>query len=233
MGSVVMGWNMALYDRTRVRAASRARPRREGVRLLQSPIGSDPDVRGRLRAFYHLLLFLGIFVGIFLAIAQATHWPNLSLETQVDIAAPAPTVWAVASDLRGYPAWNRFIPRASGPLTKGGRLSLYIDPPRGLPMTVHPKVLEYDSTGMLRWRGRVLAPGFFDSEHLLEVAPLDSTHARFTQNETFTGILVPFLAPSLNGGVKRGLLEMNAALKKRAESVARASGAPASPAPAP
>lgn len=193
--------------------------------MLQTPMGSDPDVRGRLRTFYHLLLFLGIFVGVFLAIAQATHWPNLSIETQIDIAAPAARVWSVACDLEGYPQWNRFIRRADGPLAKGGRLSLYIDPPHGLPMTIHPKILDYDPTGTLRWRGRILAPGIFDSEHLLEVAPLDSTHARFTQNETFTGILVPFLAPTLNGGMKRGFEQMNQALKQRAEAFAAADSA--------
>lgn len=196
------------------------------MRQLPTPIGSEPDVRGRLRTLYHVFLFLGIAVGILLAVSQATHWPSLTLETQVDIAAPVSRVWAVASDLSAYPRWNRFIPRASGVLAKGEKLSVTLDPPRGLPMTFRPRVLEYDSTGTLRWRGRLLAPGIFDGEHLLEAAPLDSTHSRFTQNETFTGLLVPFLAPTLNGSVKRGFVEMNLALKQRVESNALADSAP-------
>lgn len=191
-------------------------------------MGSDPDVRGRLRTLFHLFLFLGIAFGMLLAISQATHWPRLSIETQIDIAAPAPKVWSIVSDLGGYSRWNRFIPRATGPIAKGKHISIYIDPPRGLPMTVHPKILDYDSTGLLRWRGRVLVAGIFDGNHLLEVAPLDSTHARFTQNETFTGLLVPFLAPTLNGSVRHGFLEMNEALKQRAEAsvIADTAGGP-------
>ncbi|MGE5176356.1 MAG: SRPBCC family protein [Hyphomicrobiales bacterium] len=202
--------------------------------MFQTPTGSDPDIRGRLRTLFHLFLFLGIVLAILLAISQATHWPRLSLETQIDIAAPAAKVWPIVTDFGAYAQWNRFIPRASGLLAKGKRLAIYIDPPRGLPMEVHPKILAYDSTGTLRWRGRVLAAGIFDGDHLLEVAPLDSTHARFTQNETFTGLLVPFFAPTLNGSVRRGFLEMNQALKQRAEAavIADTAGGP-SPAPAP
>ncbi|HEX7077988.1 MAG TPA: SRPBCC domain-containing protein [Candidatus Eisenbacteria bacterium] len=193
--------------------------------MIQSPMGSDPDVRGRLRSLSHLFLFVAIALGVLLAIAQATHWPRLDLETHIDIAAPADRVWAIASDLASYPQWNRFMPRATGLLRKGGRLDVSIDPPHGPAMTVHPKILDYDPSGTLRWRGRVLAPGVFDGEHLLEVAPLDSTHARFTQNETFTGILVPFFTPTLNGSVKRGFIQMNEALKRRAEAAYRAGSA--------
>jgi hypothetical protein len=61
------------------------------------------------------------------------------------------------------------------------------------------------------------APGLFDGEHIFTIEPLGTGRVRFTQRETFTGLLVPLLARMLDTGTQHGFEEMNKALKARAE----------------
>ena len=133
------------------------------------------------------------------------------------VFAPPARVWAVLSDFSAYPEWNKFIPEASGTLEKGARLTVRIAPPGGVPMTISPKIIHLEPGSRLTWRGRLIAPGVFDGEHDFVVASRDSYVTQFTQTETFRGVLVPLFASSLNRNVHAGFLEMNKALKTRAE----------------
>src|SRR5580700_5479520 len=53
------------------------------------------------------------------------------IDTSVDIAAPAETVWGVLTDLGCYPLWNPFITRIAGDLRVGQRLTVRLQPPNG------------------------------------------------------------------------------------------------------
>ena len=86
-------------------------------------------------------------------------------------------------------------------------------------MTLTPKIIQLMPGSRLTWRGRLFAPGVFDGEHDFSLAARDSYVTRFTQSETFKGILVPLLAPSLNRNVHVGFEQMNAALKRRVEGL--------------
>ena len=86
-------------------------------------------------------------------------------------------------------------------------------------MTLTPKIIQLEPGSRLTWRGRLFAPGIFDGEHGFVVAARDSYVTRFTQSETFKGILVPLLAPSLTRNVRAGFEQMNRALKRRAEGL--------------
>lgn len=191
------------------------------------PYEEHLDIHDRLRRLYYVLLGIVIGVALVLGIAQATGWPRMTLTSEVTIFAPQDRVWAVLSDFSAYPEWNAFMPEASGTLEKGKRLTVRIAPPGGVPMTLTPKVLLVTPGSRLTWRGRLFAPGVFDGEHDFVVAAQDSTVTRFTQSETFKGILVPLLAPSLNRNVHAGFNQMNEALKERAERLAAAEATPA------
>ena len=196
------------------------------------------DVHDRLRRLYYVLLGIVIVVTLVLGIAQATGWPRMTLTSEVVIFAPPAQVWAVLSDFAAYREWNPFIPEAAGTLEKGARLTVRIAPPGGVPMTLSPKVILLERGSRFTWRGRLFAPGVFDGEHDFAVATRDSYVTRFTQSETFKGILVPLFAPSLNRNVHAGFKQMNQALKRRAErrptstpTVAPDSALSSSPAP--
>jgi hypothetical protein len=83
-------------------------------------------------------------------------------------------------------------------------------------MTFKPRVLRVTPGRELRWRGKVLFPGLFDGEHYFEIAP-HADGARFNHSEEFSGLMVGLMSSSAFENVRRGMEEMNAALKVRAE----------------
>ena len=135
------------------------------------------------------------------------------LEHITDIPAPTEEVWAVLTDTGSYAEWNPFIRKLEGPWARGARLAVAIKAGKR-EMSFRPPVLEYDEGRLIRWRGRLLLPGIVDGEHELRVEPLDTGTSRFTQRETFRGLLVPFLRGTLED-TDRGFAEMNEALRQR------------------
>jgi hypothetical protein len=143
-----------------------------------------------------------------------------NLVSEIDISASPSQVWEVLSDLPAYQEWNPFILRADGAAEVGTRLTLRMQPVGGRVSTLHPTVLEVQPGSRLRWLGRVGVPGVLDAEHPLTIEPLDDGGSRLRQDEEFRGVLVPFLARSLDRGTLPAFHAMNAALKERAEKVA-------------
>jgi hypothetical protein len=142
-----------------------------------------------------------------------------SLHTAIDIDASAERVWDVLTDFDAYPEWNPFITRIAGTPRVGERLDIRLQPPGGMGITLHPKVLEVVPARTLRWLGRLMLPGIFDGEHHFELEPLGPNRTRLIQDERFTGLLVGLFASSLDQHTLAGFHAMNAALKARAEGL--------------
>src|SRR6266571_5128047 len=87
----------------------------------------------------------------------------------------------------------------------------------GRVMSFKPKMVNVETNREMSWLGRLLIPGLFNGEHSFTIEALDEKGVRFVQHEKFTGLLVPFMAKSLDRNTKRGFEEMNRALKERAE----------------
>src|SRR3712207_6521883 len=119
------------------------------------------------------------------------------LSARVDIQAAPERVWEVLTDLAGYPEWNPFIVRALGVVAPGRRLTLTMQPVGGRAMTLRPRLVVVASGRELRWRGVLGVPGLMDAEHTFLLQPL-AHGTRLIQQETFRGVLVPFLAGSLD-----------------------------------
>jgi hypothetical protein len=139
------------------------------------------------------------------------------LHSAIEIAAPAGRVWEILTDFADFPQWNPFIRRARGNPVKGERLEVMMQPSGARGMTFSPTVLKVEADRELRWIGHLFVTGLFDGEHIFTIEPLGSGRVRFTQQEIFTGLLVPLLARMLDTDTRRGFEEMNRALKARAE----------------
>ena len=139
------------------------------------------------------------------------------ISTEIEINAPAGSVWTVLTDFQRYPEWNPFIPDAQGDVREGARLRVRIEPPGGRGMTFRPTVRRVREDRELRWLGHLFVPGLFDGEHIFELESAGEGTTRFVQRERFKGILVPILWGSLETNTRRGFEEMNAALKARVE----------------
>jgi hypothetical protein len=139
------------------------------------------------------------------------------IHSHIEIEASAQRVWEVLTDFETYPLWNPFIPSLVGAARPGNRLTVEIRPPGRRAMRFNPVVLVADPGRELRWLGHVILPGLFDGEHVFTVAPLATGSVRFSQRETFRGLLVPLMPRSMWDATRRGFDEMNDALKRRVE----------------
>lgn len=139
------------------------------------------------------------------------------LITNIEIDAPAESVWKVLIDFSRYNQWNPFIRSISGEAKQGGMLEVFIQPPGGNGMTFHPVILALHPERELRWMGRLLLPGIFDGEHQFKIEPIGDNQTRFVHCEVFSGFLVPFLWSSLDKQTRQGFEEMNRALKIQVE----------------
>ena len=142
------------------------------------------------------------------------------LSTHVGIEATPERVWEVLTDLAAYPEWNPFIVRAEGTVGPGRRLTLTMQPAGGRAMTLRPRLVEVAVHRELRWRGRLVLPGLMDAEHTF-LLRAQGGGTRLVHQETFRGVLVPFVAASLDRNTLPAFVAMNEALKRRAEDPAR------------
>jgi len=139
------------------------------------------------------------------------------LFTEIEIRASAERVWQILTDFEKYPEWNPFLRRTIGEIENGAKLNVFMQPSGSGGITMKPRVIKLLPERELRWLGHLFIPGLFDGEHAFIIEALGPERVRFIQREIFTGILIPLLARKLDVDTKRGFLEMNNALKIRAE----------------
>ena len=140
-----------------------------------------------------------------------------NIHTVIDISASSERIWEVLTDFASYPQWNPFIITASGVPTVGLKLVISVRQSPSSSMTFKPKVLISEPKQELRWRGSLLMPGIFDGEHSFRLETIGPQLVRFTQDEKFSGFLVPLLWGSMGAKTQKGFESMNNALKQRAE----------------
>jgi len=140
------------------------------------------------------------------------------ITTTIDIDAPAARVWDILTDFAAYPSWNPFVLSIAGVQDVGATLSVTVQPSGGSVMSFNPRLIVYEASSELRWKGRVLIPGIFDGEHSFELSPLGPGRVRFAHCEIFTAILAALIFRGrLRRGTEEGFVQMNEALKRRAE----------------
>ena len=140
-----------------------------------------------------------------------------TLSTSIEIAADARAVWNILKDFEKYGEWNPFIRSIEGEKTINSRVKVFLQPSATKGMRFRPKLLEFSEESRIRWIGRLWIPRLFDGEHSFSITKNPDGMVKFTQEETFGGILVPLLRKGLEKDTKRGFEEMNRALKARSE----------------
>lgn len=154
-----------------------------------------------------------------LAIAYgAGRFAGPSLYTEIEIDAPASTVWAEFSDTANYPGWNPFVKRLSGDLEPGNRLEVTIQAEGNSPMNFTPEVLVAEKNHELRWVGRLGFKGIFDGEHYFILEETEEGTTLFRHGENFTGVLAHVVLPLIRKDTQTGFEAMNEALKTRVEN---------------
>lgn len=137
----------------------------------------------------------------------------------IEIDAGPSEVWKVLAETDRFGEWNPFIRRLDGALARGERIVAEITPPGGRAMKFRPTVLAAEPGRELRWLGHLGVPGVFDGEHAFRIEATGDGGSRFTQSESFSGLLVRPFAKALDK-TEAGFRQMNEALRERVEAAA-------------
>lgn len=143
-----------------------------------------------------------------------------TIRTTIDIDAAPEVAWQVLTDFDAHARWNPFMPHLAGEATVGTRLTVELAPPGRRPMTFRPTVTAVEPGRLLEWLGRLGLPGVFDGRHRFEIEPRPGGTTRFTQSETFRGLLVPLLWRSISGPTTAGFEQLDRAFADRCRAVA-------------
>jgi hypothetical protein len=138
----------------------------------------------------------------------------MEIHTSIIIDAPAFSVWNLLTDLASYSRWNPFITRIEGELKQGGRLDMEMKLEKVI--AIDPVVQDVQLERQISWLDKSTG-NLFVAEHRLEIQTLAHDRVTFFQIASFTGPIVSLLEEKLETGFRKGLEEMNAALKKVAE----------------
>jgi hypothetical protein len=143
---------------------------------------------------------------------------GLRIEHRVGVQAPAAVIWEVISDFKSWPAWNRLYPKASGDIHIGSVLDVTLALPGEAPRDIHPIVLEWVPDSQLHWRLTMLG-GLVKTTRYFEIETLAEGSCIVSNGEIVGGLMGPRLGKRMGRTIYRAFVEMNEALKARAESL--------------
>ncbi|WP_068109216.1 SRPBCC domain-containing protein [Tropicimonas marinistellae] len=139
---------------------------------------------------------------------------RLSIDTAIDIPAPAEVVWDVLADIEAYPEWNPYHVRVDGVLEIGEKLAVHVVKPNGTALTVHPHLMEFDRGKSLVWGGG--PAGIFRGVHRFDLETLSPACTRLRHTEIFSGLFIQFAELD---AIEHGYVLMNRALRDRVAAV--------------
>jgi hypothetical protein len=140
------------------------------------------------------------------------------IEHRVGVQAPADVIWEVISDLPSWAAWNPLYPKAAGDIHIGSVLELTLALPGQAPQEIRPTVLEWVPNEQLHWRLTMLG-GLVRTIRYLEIETMAAESCIVSNGEILGGLIGPRVGKRMGRNIHRAFVEMNEALKARAEAL--------------
>jgi hypothetical protein len=150
---------------------------------------------------------------IFLLASVALLAGCTSIQSNIEINAPAARVREVLLNFDDYPNWNPFIVKVDGPVAQGRDVTVTVKPVGKDPISGRTTVVSLTAS-RLEWIGSLAVPGLFRGDHEFVIEELDSNRTLFRQNERMGGLIIPFFDFKPE---QAGFILMNEALKAKAE----------------
>jgi len=139
------------------------------------------------------------------------------VEERVGIQTSVDRVWELIYDLPGWASWNPLYTQAQGAVRIGHVLTLTQALPGRPPAVIQPRVLEWVPNEQLHWRLSRMG-GLATATHYIEIEKLTETSCIVANGELIGGLLGGYAFGPTARALRRGLREMNAALKAAAEA---------------
>ena len=143
------------------------------------------------------------------------------IRTEIIINASKDKVWNVLTNFIEYPEWNPFIRSLEGQAVKDTRLLATLQLKDRKPMVFKPVVTVSDEKKRFEWLGSTPL-NVVNGRHYFILEEISGKQVKFIHGEQFTGILASPFHKKLAGPTRAGFVEMNKALKDRAELLAGA-----------
>jgi len=137
-----------------------------------------------------------------------------SINTRVEINAPADKVRAIVVDYAAYPTWNPFVRKIEGDMTEGKDVQVTVQPVGQATITGTGHV-EVSEPNRIAWSGQLGFPGVFSGVHTFLIEADGANRTVFSNNEKMRGLAILFydFKPT-----EAAFVAMNQALKQRAEA---------------
>ena len=143
---------------------------------------------------------------------------GLRVEHRIGVEAPAEIIWEVISDLKSWEVWNKLYPKASGEIHIGSMLDVTLALPGEAPRQIQPTVLEWVPNEQLHWRLTMLG-GLVKTVRYFEIESLAKANCIVSNGEIIGGLMGPRVGKRMARTIYRAFIEMNEALKARAEAL--------------
>lgn len=138
------------------------------------------------------------------------------IETQIDIEATLNDLWDIFSDFKHYSEWNPFLIDVRGVLVEGSSVKIKARFSSGKIRGAEPKVEK------LVWGKEVCFLArkglLFTGRHYFIFEQISPVKTRLTHGEFFSGLLPFILWHKMEPTIRASFIEMNHALKLKAES---------------
>lgn len=137
-----------------------------------------------------------------------------SVQTKIEINAPASAVRSVLLRFDDYPRWNPFIVKVEGTVAVGNDVVVTVKPVGKAELSGKTTILALGPQ-RVSWRGSLAIPGLFSGEHEFVIEEAGPNRTMFYQNEKMSGLIIPFFDFKPE---QAGFVAMNEALKAQAEA---------------
>jgi len=139
----------------------------------------------------------------------------MKLTNSLIIDAPATAVWNVLTDFSRYAAWNPFTPEVNCTGVVGDPVTLLAQLGEGrTPRAVSLQLTTWQPPQQLCWGAD---DWYLRVNRCQSLTPLPDGRTRYTNSESFTGILAPLVVWTQRQKLMRGYRKAAEGLKKEAE----------------
>ncbi len=143
------------------------------------------------------------------------------IRTEIIINTSKEEVWSILTNFRKYPEWNPFIRSLEGQAVKDTRLMATLQLKDRKPMVFKSVVTVSEEKKKFEWLGTTPF-NVVNGRHYFILEEISKKQVKFVHGEQFTGILARPFHKRLAWPTQKGFVEMNKALKNRAEQLAGA-----------
>ena len=140
------------------------------------------------------------------------------IKTEIIINASSKDVWNVLTNFSQYPEWNPFIRSLEGQAVEDTKLVATLKLKDRKPMVFKPVVTASEENKKFEWLGKTPL-NVVNGRHYFVVEEISNGQVKFVHGEQFTGILAKPFHKRLAEPTQKGFIEMNKALKERAEQL--------------